>query len=162
MHRLSCMTTFCKTKNDKEKLLKMFIGAVCNNLRYNDEELEETNSSGGPKYEMFKNKMLVANRVTLTDAKRDRAREAMNYWDSAMAKVQGLFDYVSLLKSTLALFDDDSKKNDVWIYPHKATQVRTRPPGPQRSNFAEVNTPVTVRNSGTVDLLLNRMHQLLE
>jgi hypothetical protein len=102
--------------------------------------------------------MLLANFRSYQHAtKKKLACEAMQFWNPAMALVQGLLDYVSLLKSTLALFDNESKINDVWIYPHKAIQLET-----QRSNFANVNTPVTVRNSGTVDLLLNRMHELLE
>ena len=156
------MTTEYKTEDDKEKLLKTIIGAVCNNLRYNDEELEKKHSSGSSAYQNFKAKMLVANHVQIPDAKRARAREAMTFWDSRGVRVQNLIDYVMLLQNALELFNDVSKKNDVWIYPHRKNYLQTRPPGPQKSNFAEVNTPVTVRNSDKVGLLLNRIHELLE
>jgi hypothetical protein len=154
------MTTEYKTLDDKIKLLKTFIGAVCNNLRVNDEELLKTNSSGGPEYEKFKNIMLRANfKIVSDDGKLNLAREAMICWKPEMSQVQMLDDYVSLLKSIIALLYDESTDNDVWIYRHQATQVVTRKQG---SNFANVNTPVTVRNSGTVELLLNRIHELLE
>jgi hypothetical protein len=152
------MTTLYKTLDEKVRLMKTFIGAVCNNLRVNDEELLKTGSSGGPEYENFKNIMLRANFQGVTeDGKLSLANEAMKCWKPEMAQVQMLTDYVSLLKSIIALLNDESKDNDVWIYRHKATEVVT-----QESNFANFNTPVIMRNSGTVDLLLNRMHELLE
>jgi hypothetical protein len=157
------MTTEYETQGDKMGLLKMLIGGVCNNLGDNDAELERSGRSGGSAYETFKSIMLRANfRGVTDDGKRKRAREAMEHWQANMARVQKLGDYVTLLQSALALFDDESKKNDVWIYPHRATRLQTRPPGPQRSEFAEVNTPVTERNSDKVELLLNRMRELLE
>jgi hypothetical protein len=157
------MTTEYETPGDKMGLLRMLIGGVCNNLKDNDEQLEKNGRSGGEKYERFKSIMLRANFARVTDGgKRDRAREAMQYWQASMALVQKLGDYVMLLQSALALFDDESKKDDVWIYPHRATMLQSRKPGPQRSDFGGVVTPVTARNSDRVELLLNRMRELLE
>jgi hypothetical protein len=157
------MTTEYKTQGDKTGLLKMLIGGVCNNLGDNDVEFQKSGSSGGLGYETFKSLMLRANFGRVTDnGKRKLARDAMQYWQPSMARVQTLGDYVTLLQSALALFDDESKKNDVWIYPHRATRLQSRPPGPQRSEFAEVNTHVTERNSDKVELLLNRMRELQE
>jgi hypothetical protein len=156
------MTTEYTTLEDKEKLLKMLVGAVCTNLSANDEKLEENRSSGSSAYKNFKAKMLVANHVEIPDAKRARAREAMAFWNSTGVRVQNLIDYVMLLNNALELFDDVSKKNDVWSIPHRATQLQTRPPGPQGSNFTEFNTPVNVRNSDKIHLLLNRIHELVE
>jgi hypothetical protein len=152
------MATEYKTEDDKIKLLKMLIGAVCNNLSANDEQLEETGSSGGPRYKRFKEIMLRANFTGVVHSgKRNLAREALTYWDST--GIQMLIDYVELLENTLDLFDNESKKNDVWIIPYsQATHLVTK----QKSNFAGVNTPVNVRNSDKIHLLLNRIHELVE
>ncbi len=121
------MRTEYHTEADKNKLLKETIDGICNNLNVHDKLGSHNYYFSGSDFTKFKNNIEEAKKMTTPARKRAKAAEAMQYWDwKAGSSWQILIYYVKVLKHILALFDDASKMDDVWIKAEKSSDIETR------------------------------------
>jgi len=122
------MRTEYHTEADKNKLLKETIDGICNNLEVYDKPFSKNKFFSSHKFTVFKRNIKEAKELTTPDRKRAKAAEAIQYWDwNAVSSWLILIYYVKVLKHILALFDDASKMDDVWIKAEKSSDIETRP-----------------------------------
>jgi hypothetical protein len=120
------MSTEYNTEADKNQLLKETIDGICNNLDVYDKPFSGNHYFSGSKFTVFKRKIKEAKTMTTPERKRAKAAEAIQDWDwNAGSSWQILIYYVKLLRNILALFDDASKMDDVWIKAEKSSEIQT-------------------------------------